>query len=112
LWLLQAFLSVTADYFYVNDLHVVHGIDRIFATYNTIRIIMIVALNLPVWTVVFAILPLSMYYNGALAKKSMNVKKWIMFHTLWHFTGGFLCMFFTYMVRYVYHSGDIAYVEN
>jgi len=100
---------VSADYFYVNDLHIVHGLDRIFATYNTIRMILLVGSNLPIWTVSFALLPLAMYYNGALAKKTNRVDRWIFFHTLWHLFGGVLCAFFTYMLRYVYHVGDPAY---
>ncbi|GAB5359353.1 hypothetical protein AAMO2058_000536800 [Amorphochlora amoebiformis] len=108
-WILQALLSVTADYYYVNDIHMVHGVDRIFATYNTIRMILIVAACMPMWTVVFALIPLSFYYHGALAKKNIDVQSWIFYHTLWHISGGLLCAIFTYLVRYVYHMGDPAY---
>mmetsp|Transcript_30053 Transcript_30053/g.56177 ORF Transcript_30053/g.56177 Transcript_30053/m.56177 type:complete len:193 (-) Transcript_30053:233-811(-) len=112
LWLLQAILSVLADYTYVNDMHVVHGIDRIFATYNTIRIILLVASTLPLWTVLFALIPLSFYYRGAMAKKKNRVETWIVCHMWWHITGGILCAAFTYIIRYVYRAGDPAYLAD
>ena len=89
-WLTQAFLSIMADYVYIDQDSSIHGIDRIFATTNTIVIILQAASQLEMIMVFTAIIPISTFILANKSKQQLNLQSWKYYHFLWHLTGS-LC---------------------
>lgn len=101
-WLLQALLSVLADYSYIGHSHPIHGIDRYLATFNCFRVLG-VGVDAKLWLhVVLAPIPLGCHLLARIAKVDMNEsvegtpeferhrQLWITMHGWWHVTGALL----------------------
>ena len=97
IWITQAIVSVLADYFYIDRKHCIHGIDRIFANINLIRILYIIfTFNgwhaLVSWIMV--LLSFNCFFLAKYYKK--NGPKWVFWHGCWHIIaapGCFLVIF-------------------
>lgn len=86
-WILQAVLSVLADYVHINDTSFVHGLDRWYATYNTVRMLWQCAQYLHPCMLLLAIVPISCFVLANGAKKSKELRQWQWYHGGWHVTG-------------------------
>lgn len=98
-WLMQALLSVMADYVYVDKDSCIHGIDRFFATANAVAIISRAAYGLNTMIATLAIIPLSTFVLANRSKQQLNVQRWIYYHFLWHLTGS-ICIAFVIDLLY------------
>mmetsp|Transcript_43215 Transcript_43215/g.97674 ORF Transcript_43215/g.97674 Transcript_43215/m.97674 type:complete len:212 (-) Transcript_43215:268-903(-) len=87
LWFLQGFLSVWADYYEIHHLSFAHGLDRLFATFMTIRMIALCVLRLRSGVALFALVPLGCFSRSAAAKIRGDLDGWKFWHFWWHFTG-------------------------
>jgi len=85
-WVLQALLSVMADYVYIGTDSWIHGIDRFFATTNTFAIIARAAFALNSNAITIALIPISAFVLANRAKEQLDLKGWIFYHFLWHVT--------------------------
>ena len=101
LWITQAVISILADYTYINVRHPVHGIDRIIATSNTLRIF-----NLGwdlLWgnTILTYVgwMPIASLFIAHFYKMKKRRAMWIFWHFMWHLTGGLLVAYVTYRIR-------------
>eukprot|EP00532_Pseudo-nitzschia_australis_P004113 CAMPEP_0168182742 /NCGR_PEP_ID=MMETSP0139_2-20121125/12057_1 /TAXON_ID=44445 /ORGANISM="Pseudo-nitzschia australis, Strain 10249 10 AB" /LENGTH=278 /DNA_ID=CAMNT_0008103695 /DNA_START=199 /DNA_END=1032 /DNA_ORIENTATION=- len=90
LWFTQALLSVMADYVYVGNESWIHGIDRIFATVNTIAMITRGAFGLKTITTTIAVIPLSAFILANRSKQQRDLQGWIFYHFLWHLTASII----------------------
>jgi hypothetical protein len=103
-WVLQAVLSILADYTYIGHSSPIHGIDRYLATFNCFRVIA-VGVDAKLWLhVVLAPIPLAFHLFARIAKVDMNEAKdagrmedfeghknnWVVMHGWWHVTGALL----------------------
>lgn len=89
-WILQAVLSVMADYSLIDRDSVVHGVDRCYATFNVLATVYRASaggtLDLP--TVVGAAsLPLSCFVMANRAKRRLDLRAWHRWHGAWHLAG-------------------------
>lgn len=100
MWTVQACLSILADYFYICQDSIWHGIDRYFAIFNIVTIVWRAYVELNWKVVLLAILPVSCYMGANRSKKQMNVEAWHMWHCLWHVTGGPLACLVVYMLHH------------
>jgi hypothetical protein len=86
-WILQAFLSVMADYVCIHDDSLFHGMDRFFATFNTVAMLWRAAWYLHPLMLLLAILPLSCFVQANRAKAAGDLSQWQWYHGWWHITG-------------------------
>jgi hypothetical protein len=102
-WILQACLSVLADYFHIHHDSIWHGIDRYFAIFNSIFIVYRACdrLNWPV--ILLAIPPVGCYVTANRAKNQLDLSAWHWFHFGWHITGGVLA---TLVIHLLYSCPD------
>ena len=98
-WFTQALISVTADYVYVGRNSWIHGIDRFFATANTLAVIFRAIFGLKIITVTLAIIPISCFILANRSKHQLDLQGWIFYHFLWHLTGSVIVAFTVYLLR-------------
>jgi hypothetical protein len=102
-WILQACLSVLADYFHIHHDSSWHGIDRFFAIFNSIFIFYRACDRLH-WSVsLLAIPPYGCYVAANRAKNQLDLSAWHWCHFGWHITGGVLA---TLVIHLLYSCPD------
>lgn len=100
LWVLSAFLSIMADYVHIHEDSVYHGLDRVFASFQLLRCLLLGAVHLEPWTTLaLAIVPMGCFIKGRDAKQFPEPSAWIFWHTLWHLSGGLLLFYGTHMMH-------------
>ena len=99
LWLLQAILSVMADYIYIDRDSLVHGVDRYFAMANLSILIIRAACGLKAITMTIAIIPITAFILANESKRQRNLQRWMYYHFLWHLTGSIAVSFVTYLLH-------------
>eukprot|EP00520_Triparma_pacifica_P011072 CAMPEP_0118653916 /NCGR_PEP_ID=MMETSP0785-20121206/12087_1 /TAXON_ID=91992 /ORGANISM="Bolidomonas pacifica, Strain CCMP 1866" /LENGTH=205 /DNA_ID=CAMNT_0006546493 /DNA_START=128 /DNA_END=742 /DNA_ORIENTATION=- len=105
MWLMQALLSVLADYTYLGLSHPVHGVDRHAATINCIRLFML-GINAGLWYYIRAAsVPLGIHLAARIAKKEENWPLWIFLHGWWHISGPIL-------IYWLYNDEEKVYVAK
>jgi hypothetical protein len=101
MWILQACLSILADYVYICQDSFWHGIDRCFAIFNLFTILGRASIVLH-WSVgLLTIIPVSCYVCANRAKTRKDARAWHFWHGMWHVTGGPLAC----LVIYIIHHG-------
>ena len=96
LWILQAVFSVLADYFYIGQNSVLHGIDRWWATSMTIYSIYRVTNAVGPEAGLICVPPLLCFAIANRAKRQADLKFWIKAHFMWHLVASLAC---TYALR-------------
>jgi hypothetical protein len=86
-WVVQAFLSVMADYVHIHHDSAFHGMDRLFATYNTVRILWRSVILLNSCVLILSILPITFFVLANQAKTQLDLQLWQVYHGCWHLTG-------------------------
>lgn len=104
-WITQALLSIMADYVYIDRNSWIHGIDRIFATTNTIAVIFRAVSQLQIIIVVLSIIPISAFILANRSKKQLNLQWWKYYHFIWHLAGSLSVTFVVYLL---YNCPDYA----
>ena len=103
-WCLQGILSVFADYVYIEIDHYVHGLDRIFATSNTLYMFYRALFgtnsleNPVVLSFVFGVVPITSFVLANQSKGQRNLSSWIVYHCLWHVSGSISVTFVVYLL--------------
>jgi len=97
-WVIQAILSVWADYFHVHHNHVAHGIDFVWATNITILTIIRSAIWLEWWFVIISVVPIGFRIGTENCKQSNNLALWHWLHFGWHVTGSLQCTLAVYLL--------------
>jgi hypothetical protein len=93
IWIVQACLSVWADYFHVHHSSIAHGLDRIMATCLFVTTVVRAATKLNVWRVLLlGLLPTAFFVAASFAKKNRNLAAWHWSHFGWHLSGGLVSM--------------------
>jgi len=83
-WVLQAVLSVLADYVYVGVSHPIQGLDRVFASANIVRCL-VVGLNCCQYSnVLYGAVAVGAHIVARHAKLHENWHLWIFCHGWWH----------------------------
>ena len=100
MWTLQAFLSVMADYYYIDRDSFWHGLDRYFAIFNLLTIIGRAYLSLSWQVTALSIFPVACYVGANRAKNQRSLSAWHVWHCLWHVTGGPLAGLVVYMLHH------------
>eukprot|EP00536_Pseudo-nitzschia_multiseries_P010242 jgi/Psemu1/242788/estExt_Genewise1.C_3060014 len=85
-WVVQALLSVMADYVCIVGDSWVHGVDRFFATANLLAIITRAVFALNITALTMAVIPVSTFILANRAKQQLDLQGWIFYHFLWHLT--------------------------
>jgi hypothetical protein len=98
MWIVQAILSVLADYFHIHHDSMWHGVDRFFATFNLIATIVRAGTRLNSRVLPFAILPVGCYVAANRAKTRLDLRAWHWYHFLWHVTSSWLTMLVVYLL--------------
>lgn len=99
IWLTQALISVMADYVYVGGVSWIHGIDRFFATANTLLVIFRAALGLKIITTTIAVIPIYTFILANQSKQIMDLQGWIYLHFLWHLTSSIAVAFTVHLLH-------------
>jgi hypothetical protein len=97
-WILQAFLSVMADYVHIHHDSVFHGLDRYYASFNTVAMLIRAAFHLPgVTMLVLGCPPIACFLLANRAKTMATaagggdsnhyLQQWHWCHGGWHVTG-------------------------
>ena len=95
-WIMQAILSIMADYLYIQHSHFIHGVDKVFAVFNISRIMIRVY---PIASLTPAI-PMLMFFALSHYFKIINkVHYWIYCHFCWHLVGGLTCTYGMYLLN-------------
>lgn len=110
MWPIQACFSVLADYIYICQDSVWHGIDRYFAIFNVLAITIRASIYLRWHVVLLVFLPVSCYVAANRAKSRMDLCAWHRWHCLWHVVGGPLACLVMYMIHNC--SSDNKDLEN
>jgi len=97
-WIMQAILSIMADYIYIQQPHFIHGVDKVFAVYNISRIMFRVY---PVSSLIPTIPMLILFVLSHYFKMVNNVQGWIYCHFCWHLVGGITCTYGMYLLNIV-----------
>ena len=106
-WLIQALLSVLADYVYVDKDSWVHGIDRFVATANALAMLIWAASGLKFDIMMIGIVPISTFTLANRSKQQRNLQSWIYYHFLWHLTGSIGVAFVFHLLdNCPYYDGD------
>lgn len=100
MWTVQAFLSIVADYFYIGQDSVWHGVDRYFAIFNILTIVWRAYVGVSWQIAMLCIFPVSCYLGANRAKNHLDVQAWHVWHCLWHVTGGPLACLVVYMLHH------------
>jgi hypothetical protein len=98
LWLVQAFLSVMADYVYIDKDSWIHGIDRYFAISNVVVLIFRTALGLRAIAFINAFIPISSFMMANRSKLQRNFHRWTYYHFLWHISGSISIAFTVHLL--------------
>jgi hypothetical protein len=111
MWIMQAMCSILADYVCVSRDSIIHGVDRIYATFNTAVTLWRAAqhsngdMQSFLVLLFMSVLPLSCFVLAHRAKSQGNLKEWQWYHGMWHITGS-LAVSFTLYVVYHCHSEE------
>jgi hypothetical protein len=98
-WILQATLSVMADYVFVDQESIFHGMDRYYATFNVVATICRALLTVDLSVVVVAtVVPLSCFAMANRAKQRLDLQAWHHWHGAWHLTGAVVVSFIVYLL--------------
>jgi hypothetical protein len=101
LWILQAILSVLADYLHIHHCSVWHGIDRYFATCNVVGTFYLAAGTLnPCAYVLISPMPIGCYVFANRAKKQLDLPGWHRWHFAWHVTSSLVVLLVNYLSRH------------
>jgi hypothetical protein len=92
IWIVQACLSVWADYFHIHHSSIVHGLDRIMATCMLVTTVVRAATKLNEWVLLLGLLPSAFFVAASFAKKNRNLAAWHWSHFGWHLSGGLVSM--------------------
>ena len=105
-WILQACLSVLADYFHIHHDSAWHGIDRYFATFNVVLILYRAYKRLH-WSILsLAIAPLGSYVFASRAKTMLDIQSWHWYHFGWHITGSVAVTCVVYLIHHCRNEVD------
>jgi hypothetical protein len=99
MWTVQAMLSILADYFYICQDSIWHGIDRYFAIFNAITVVLRVSVVLSWEIILLVIIPMGCFVGANRAKNKRNIDSWHVWHCLWHVSGGSLLGLVIYMLH-------------
>ena len=106
MWIVQAVLSVLADYVHIHHDSIWHGIDRYFATFNTLATLYRATRMLnPYFCLGCLMLPLGSYVAANRAKNAKKLIQWQYCHLAWHVTGSLLVLVIVYLIK---HCPDIT----
>jgi hypothetical protein len=103
MWTTQALVSVLADYCYICQDSFWHGVDRYFAIFNAITVVLRVYVVLSWKIALLAILPMACFVGANRAKNQKNLDAWHVWHCLWHVSGGPLVGLVVYMLHNCEH---------
>ena len=98
LWITQAILSILADYVYIDQDSWFHGIDRIFATSNTVAVILRATFQLQAIILITGIVPIGSFILANRSKQQLNLQDWKYYHFLWHLTSSLKVAFVVYLL--------------
>ena len=97
-WMLQAFTSVLADYFYIHTRSAWHGIDRIVAQLSLLGLVLRGFFFIKFWAVLLLVsLPVSCFSLATQAKDQNDIARWHWCHCLWHIVAPIGCMVGVYL---------------
>ncbi|KAG7365414.1 hypothetical protein IV203_038618 [Nitzschia inconspicua] len=88
-WILQAVFSILADYVYIHGSSLFHGVDRYYATYNTIVTLWRATRQLHPFVLITAIVPIACFVLANRAKARLELRQWQWYHGWWHISGSF-----------------------
>lgn len=83
-WIIQAIVSVMADYYYINTPGYIHGIDRWVATLMTIGMMYYTFYKMSLNGIIIIVPPLLLYTIANQKKKEHDYDSWVIYHFLWH----------------------------
>jgi hypothetical protein len=98
IWCTQAFLSVMADYAYIDRDSWFHGIDRFFATANALAVMFRASYGLKLDTLIIATIPFSAFILANRSKQQRCLQWWIYYHFLWHVTSSTSVAYTVYLL--------------
>ena len=83
-WIIQAIISIMANYYYINTPGYIHGIDRWVATLMTIGMMYYTFYKMGLNGIVIVVPPLALYTTANQKKKENDYDSWVIYHFLWH----------------------------
>ena len=97
-WIIQAFLSIMADYLHIHHESYWHGIDRFYATYNVLSTIVRASYGLHYTIICTSIIPISCFVLANQAKNQQNLQSWQYYHGWWHLSGSIIVAYVVYLL--------------
>jgi hypothetical protein len=97
-WVLQAFLSIMADYVHIHHESYWHGIDRFYATYNVLSTIIRASFGLHYTIICTSIIPISCFVLANQAKNQQDLHSWQYYHGWWHLSGSVIVAYVVYLL--------------
>jgi len=84
LWVMQGIFSILADYYYIGQTSIVHGIDRFLAVMNFFRLINLLVGRSAYKHAIIGVLPLGCHFISRRAKLEKDWALWQRYHGWWH----------------------------
>lgn len=98
-WIIQAIFSVMADYIFIDQESIFHGIDRYYATFNVFATIVRASMKVDLsFVVVATTIPLFCFVMANRSKQRLDLQAWHYWHGAWHMTGAVVVSFVVHLL--------------
>lgn len=95
LWIVQALVSVLADYVYIGGPSPAHGVDRVLASVNFLRLAFLLGQKTPE-LFALGLVPAGLFVYAQNMKDEDKPEAWQLAHGLWHVSGAAVACAGTY----------------
>jgi hypothetical protein len=97
LWVFQALVSVLADYVYIGGPSPAHGVDRVLASFNFLRLAFLLSQEAPE-LFALGLVPAALFVYAQRMKDLDRPEDWQLAHGLWHASGAAVACAATYSI--------------
>ena len=97
LWVVQALVSVLADYVYIGGPSPAHGVDRVLASFNFLRLAFLLSQQAPE-LFALGLVPAALFVYAQRMKDLDRPEDWQLAHGLWHASGAAVACAATYSI--------------
>ena len=97
LWVVQAVVSVLADYVYIGGPSPAHGVDRVLASFNFLRLAFLLSQEAPE-LFALGLVPAALFVYAQRMKDLDRPEDWQLAHGLWHASGAAVACAATYSI--------------
>ena len=98
LWIFQAVVSVLADYVYIGGPSPAHGVDRVLASFNFLRLAFLLSQQQAPELFALGLVPAALFVYAQRMKDLDRPEDWQLAHGLWHASGAAVACAATYSI--------------